>query len=333
MFKKKLYLIKRRWITLSLSIKKRIIIIFTLLVLYNIVIWSLGFILSFNYPFLLGLLAIAYGLGLRHAVDADHIAAIDNTTRKFMLAGEKPISIGLFFSLGHSTIVILLSLAIAITSSAIAHYFSSLQSAGVLIGTSISSLFLFLIGSINLIAFFQILHSYRHAHHQKHKHVHVFGPLAKLFKPLFQTVNKPWHMYFIGLLFGLGFDTASEIGLLSISASTSMSHTLLWAIILLPLAFTAGMTLLDTIDGILMLNAYGWAYIRPERKLYYNMCITLLSVLVAFVIGGTQLLNLFTAQTGINLSIFANDNLGIVIVSTFVFLWILFFGIYKLRKT
>lgn len=281
-------------------IKKRIITIFILLVLYNLGIWLIGLTFSIGKPFFFGLLAIAYGLGLRHAVDIDHIAAIDNTTRKFMFLGQKPISIGLYFSLGHSTIVILLSVAVAFASAIINTYLLALQSITFFIGTTVSGSFLLLIGLLNLIAFFHSIHSYRQANKKSKKHMPqsmpISGPLVKFFKPFFQTVSKTWHMYFVGLLFGLGFDTASEVALLSISAINGISHVSLFEIILIPFAFTAGMTLVDTTDGILMLFAYGWAYIKPERKLLYNLSITLLSILVAFVIGGIQLISIFTSH-------------------------------------
>jgi nickel/cobalt transporter (NiCoT) family protein len=297
MLHKKLYvLIKQQWLKLSSSHKKKIIIIFTLLVLYSVAIWLAGILIAFAHPFVLGLLAIAYGLGLRHAVDADHIAAIDNTTRKFMLEGKRPLSIGLYFSLGHSTIVIILSLAIALASSFLEKYLVSFHSLGFFVGTLISSLFLFLVGLINFIALITIYKHFKlhqqHKSHQHEKEIHITGPLAKIFNPLFILIDKTWKIYFVGLLFGLGFDTASEVSLLSISAINSISHLSVWIILLIPLAFTAGMTLIDTANGVLMLFAYGWAYIKPERKFYYNITITLLSILLALGIGSLQLISI-----------------------------------------
>src|SRR5258708_5316200 len=283
-----------RWQKIPMRTHEYIFIILSLLIICNIGVWFFGFIVSRDNPLLLGLLTIAYGLGLRHAVDADHIAAIDNITRKFMVDGKRPISIGLYFSLGHSTIVILLSLVIATASSFVEHFLSSYQSIGFVIGTSISTLFLFLIASLNLITFFTILQNYRQPTSKQSSEMKLIGPLSKFFSPLFQTVNKPWHMYFVGLLFGLGFDTASEVGLLSISAINGLTNASVLVIILIPLAFTAGMTLIDTADGMLMLVVYGWAYIKPERKLSYNLIITLLSVIVAFVIGSIQIFSLFS---------------------------------------
>ncbi len=224
-----------------------------------------------------GLILLAFGLVLRHAVDADHIAAIDNTTRKLTAEGQKPLFVGFFFALGHSAVVILLSAAIAMSSS-LAQSLPLLKETGSIIGLSISSVFLILVGLINLSALKDI------------KGGAPNGFMSKLLKPLSKIVTESSQMFYIGFLFGLGFDTATEIGLLSISAATAISGIPFWEIMLLPLAFTVGMTVIDTLDGILMHRAYNWAYINPTRKLYYNLGITLLSAGVALSIGIKELL-------------------------------------------
>lgn len=220
-----------------------------------------------------GLILLAFGLGLRHAVDADHIAAIDNVTRKLMAEGKKPLFVGFFFALGHSAVVILLSGAIALSSSLV-QSLPFLKQTGSIIGLTISSVFLIIIGIVNLLALRDI------------KNTTPKGFMSKLLKPLTKIVTKSPQMFYIGFLFGLGFDTATEIGLLSISAATAISGIPFWEIMLLPLAFTAGMTLIDTLNGILMHKAYGWAY--------SNLVITLLSAGVALFIGVKQALEVIS---------------------------------------
>lgn len=297
------------------------------------------------HPLLLGLIAIAYGLGLRHAVDADHIAAIDNTTRKLMNDGKRPVSVGLFFSLGHSTIVIILSVLVALSSVFIKHSLPSLQSTGTVIGTSISSFFLLLIGFINLIAFLDILRVFNCVakggscrKRITNNHFPVTGFLARILKPALKAVTDSWHMYFVGFLFGLGFDTASEVGLLSISAASSVTGISLGEMLLLPLAFTAGMVLIDTLDGVLMLGAYGWAYVQPVRKLYYNLNITLVSVIIALFIGGVEAVQLLSLEFKFNNSFSQLINaidlgkLGYITIFIFVISWVISFLVYKVRR-
>lgn len=266
----------------------------TLLLIFNGGVWLLIFLSAQFYPLFLGLAVLSYGFGFRHAVDADHIAAIDNVTRKLIHEGQKPVAVGFFFSLGHSTVVIILSALVAISASFINQNLPKFSTIGSLIGTSFSSLFLLTIGVINLIAVIEII-STRHQ-----TQVLSFGNkgiLTRILKPLLKTVRVSWQMYFIGFLFGLGFDTATEIALLSISAASAMQGIPVLTILLLPLAFTASMTLIDTLDGILMLKVYGWAYIEPARKFYYNLIITLISAVTALLIGGIQALQIFNSLT------------------------------------
>lgn len=333
------------WNTSSQKVRQRIVVLFLSLIFVNIVVWVAGIIFSHSHPLLLGLIAIAYGLGLRHAVDADHIAAIDNTTRKLMIDGKKPVAVGLFFSLGHSTIVFILSIFVAFSSVFIKNVLPSLQSTGTMIGTSVSSFFLLLIGFINLIAFLDILRIFKLVT-KGGKYKETFtdtysqtgGFLAKLFRPILRTVTSSWHMYFVGFLFGLGFDTASEVGLLSISAASSTTGISFGEILLLPLAFTVGMVLIDTLDGVLMLGAYGWAYIQPVRKLYYNLNITLVSVIIALFIGGVEAIQLLSSEFKFDntfsrlINTIDLGKLGYITIFIFIMSWIISLFIYKIRR-
>lgn len=326
-------------------LRKRLFIIIGSLFLLNIVVWSLALIYTKSYPFLLGLTSLAYGLGLRHAVDADHIAAIDNTTRKLIQDGKKPVAVGLFFSLGHSTIVIVLSLLVAFSSSFIINNLPTLRQTGSIIGASISSIFLLIIGVINLLIFLDLYKIWRHVikgghFHESHidDHLHNRGVIAKSLRPLLKSVSHSWKMYPLGLLFGLGFDTASEVALLSLSAVSGANNLPAICIILLPLAFTAGMSLIDTLDGILMLGAYGWAFIKPVRKLYYNLNITFISVIIALFIGSIEGLQVIGKQIGDKTRIFWLVNqiefnyLGYFIIGAFIISWLFSAAIYKFKK-
>ena len=333
------------WNKSSGKVRQRIVVLFTIVLLVTISVWVGGIFFSQKHPLLFGLIAIAYGLGLRHAVDADHIAAIDNTTRKLMTDGKKPVAVGLFFSLGHSTIVFILSILVASLSLFIKHLLPSLQSTGFAIGTSVSSFFLLLIGFINLIAFLDILRIFKtvtkNGKYKKNFTVDYFqvgGLLTRIFKPFLRMVTTSWHMYFVGFLFGLGFDTASEVGLLSISAASSTTGISFGEILLLPLAFTAGMALIDTLDGVLMLGAYGWAYVEPVRKLYYNLNITLVSVIIALFIGGVEAMQLLSSAFKFNNKFFQLINaidlakLGYITIFIFIVSWMISFLIYKIRR-
>ena len=337
--------IRTIWIKSSRNTRQKIVIILLSLVIINAAVWIAGIFFSRMHPLFLGLIAIAYGLGLRHAVDADHIAAIDNTTRKLMNQGIKPVAIGLFFSLGHSTIVIILSILVAFSSVFIKQVLPTLQTTGTIIGTTVSSFFLLLIGLINLVAFFDILRIFKTVKKSKKYNEEVIttqlqsgGIFTRIFRPFLKTVKSSWQMYFIGFLFGLGFDTASEVGLLSISAASSVSGISYIEILLLPLAFTAGMVLIDTVDGILMLGAYGWAYIQPMSKLYYNLNITIVSVIIALFIGGVEALQLISAAFNMHNDFFQMINainfskLGYISILIFITSWLISFSIYKIKR-
>jgi nickel/cobalt transporter (NiCoT) family protein len=279
----------------------------------------------------------AYALGLRHAFDADHIAAIDNTTRKLMSDGQRPLAVGFFFSLGHSTVVFALAMLLAIGAKAIVGPVeddsSTLHHYTGLIGTSVSGVFLYLIAILNLVVLAGILRVFLRLRRGEYdeaeleQHLDNRGLLNRLLGRFTRSITKSWHMYPIGLLFGLGFDTATEITLL-VLAGTSAAAGLPWyAILCLPVLFTAGMCLLDTIDGSFMNFAYGWAFSNPVRKIYYNITITGLSVVVALLIGSIELLDLFAEELrwrgpfwdwlgGLDL-----NTVGFVIVGLFVSTW------------
>ena len=265
----------------------------------NVAVWAWAWIAFRDMPVFLGAATLAYSLGLRHAFDADHIAAIDNVTRKLMQDGKRPVATGLFFSLGHSTVVVALSVAVALGSVAL--FGQSLAFRGIVgtFGTSVSALFLLAIAAANTLLMFQIYRTFwmvRHGARLSEAQLErVLARRVLLFRPFggfFRFIGKSWHMYPLGLLFGLGFDTATEIGLLGMSASQATDGMSIWTVLIFPALFTAGMSLMDTADGIVMVGAYGWAFAKPSRKLVYNMAITSVSVVAALGIGGIEMLGI-----------------------------------------
>jgi len=312
----------------------------------NIVAWIWALVAFHNYPVLLGTALLAYGFGLRHAVDADHIAAIDNVTRKLMQEQKRPVAVGFLFSLGHSTVVVLASIGIALATTAIQGRFDNFKEIGGVIGTAVSAFFLLALAVMNLLILRGIYQAWRRVRSGGDYLDDDFdmlladrGFLARLFRPLFRLVTRSWHMYPIGFLFGLGFDTATEIGLLGIAATQAAKGLSPWAIMVFPVLFSAGMSLVDTLDGHLMLGAYGWAYEKPLRKIYYNMTITLVSIVVAVVIGGIEGLGLLADQFGLKGPVWdvigsLNDNfgmLGYIIIGIFALSWIASVVVYKLK--
>ena len=326
------------------NLRQSILGIYSVLVTINLVVWGWAFYLLQNHPILLGTALLAYGFGLRHAVDADHIAAIDNVTRKLMQEGKRPVTVGLYFALGHSAVVILAAAAIAGTTTALAGSFIQFKAVGEIIGTSVSALFLFAIAAANIIilrgvwrTFQQVRRGGRYVEADFDMLLNSRGLLARLFRPLFRMVRSSWHMFPLGFLFGLGFDTATEVALLGISATQASQGMSIWSIMVFPALFAAGMSLIDTSDGILMLGAYDWAYVKPMRKLYYNLTITSVSVVIAVLIGGIEALGLVRDKlkleggfwNGINS---LNDNfdaLGFGIVGLFIFAWAASLIIYR----
>src|SRR5258706_1577493 len=328
-------------ITSSSEIRSRVLRVYGFLLVFNLGSWAIALLASIQYPILLPTAMLAYTFGLRHAVDADHIAAIDNTTRKLMQDGQRPVAVGLFFSLGHSTIVVGLSILIA-ASAGFVSAIPTLQQIGSLVGTTVSATFLLVIGVINLVVLIDIYRMFRRVsaggeydEETLEEFLNNRGVLARMLRPALRLVRKSWHMYPLGVLFGLGFDTASEVALLGLAATSGASHVPIAYILILPALFAAGMSLVDTTDGVLMLGAYGWAYIKPIRKLYYNLNITLVSVLIAFVVGGIEVLSLVADRLGLRGGLwdwvsqldFAVVGLGIVVL--FVLSWGLSTLIYR----
>ncbi len=328
------------------SLKARIFTLFAFLGAANLAAWAWAWGAFHSYPALLGTALLAYTFGLRHAVDADHIAAIDNVTRKMMQEGKRPVGVGFFFSLGHSTIVFGLSIAIALTSVALKDRFDSLESIGGVIGTCVSAFFLLVIAVANLFIFLAIYRTFRHV---KNGGAYVDedlnlllqqrGFFGRVFRHLFRLINHSWQMYPLGVLFGLGFDTATEVGLLGISATTATKGLPIWSILVFPTLFTAGMALVDSTDSILMLGAYGWAYVKPIRKLYYNLTITFVSILVALFVGGIEVLGLLADKFALNGTFWQmidslNDNfgtIGFVVIGIFITSWAASWLISRLR--
>lgn len=330
----------------SSDIRSKIIGIYILLIAFNIIAWVLAFAgFAVQYPALIGTALLAYTFGLRHSVDADHISAIDNVTRKLLQEGKKPVAVGFFFSLGHSTIVVGLTVAIAIAATFIQGSIPTLRSAGGLIGTSISALFLFLIAIINLLVLWEIFLTFRkvrrgeeYSEQTLDEFLNQRGIMGRFFRPLLRVVDTSWKMYPVGVLFGLGFDTATEVGILSIAAAEAGKGLPIPFILIFPALFTAGMCLLDTTDGILMLGAYGWAFVKPVRKLYYNLNITLVSVLVALVVGLVEVLNIVVMQFNLTGGIWNSLKnldfgvLGGIIIGIFIVSWAVSTIIYKVKK-
>jgi nickel/cobalt transporter (NiCoT) family protein len=323
------------------ALRGRLLRTYVALITFNVVAWGLALIASAQYPILLPAAVLAYGFGLRHAVDADHIAAIDNTTRKLMQDGQRPVAVGLFFSLGHSTIVVAMSVLIAISAGFIADM-PTFAEIGGLIGTTVSATFLIVIGIINLVVLVDIYRMFRRVsaggaydEESLEDFLQNRGLLARILRPAIRLVRKSWHMYPLGVLFGLGFDTASEVALLGLAATSGATGLPIVYILILPMLFAAGMSLVDTTDGVLMLGAYGWAYVKPIRKLYYNLNITLVSVLIAFLIGGIEVLSIigdrFSLTGGIWDFVASLDFglIGIAIVAIFVASWIISTLIYR----
>ncbi|HWK43440.1 MAG TPA: HoxN/HupN/NixA family nickel/cobalt transporter [Stellaceae bacterium] len=327
-------------------LRRPILAIYTLLIGANVAAWVWALIAFQAYPVLLGTALLAYSFGLRHAVDADHIAAIDNVTRKLMQDGKRPVAVGLFFSLGHSTVVILATVVVAVTASALDGRFAAWKDAGGIIGTSVSIFFLFALAIMNVIilravyrAFRRVREGGRYVEEDLDLILAQGGLLARIFRPLFKLIRSSWQMFPLGFLFGLGFETATEVALIGISAAEASRGLPIWSILVFPALFTAGMSLVDTTDGILMLGAYGWAFVKPIRKLYYNMTITAVSVLVAVLVGGVEALGLIGDQFSLDGPFWEmvgglNENfgmLGYLIIGIFAMSWLVSILVYRAR--
>ncbi len=328
--------------------RRRLSGFFGAVALLHVVGWGALLSYGIGHPAFLGLGGLAYAFGLRHAFDADHISAIDNTTRKLLAAGRRPLGTGFFFSLGHSTVVfliaILLGLAVKALVDSVVSSSGQLRSLGGLIGTSVSGVFLIVIGVLNLLVLLDIVRVWvgmrRGAYDQAalRQELTAGGLFTRLFGRLFHFVSESWHLYPIGFLFGLGFDTASEVALLAISAGAAAQHLPFIAVVALPIIFAAGMSLMDTADGAFMAKAYSWAFASPVRKVFYNLTITGLSVFVALFVGVVEISQLAIDQLHLMgqpweaIGRLDFSNMGFIIVGAFVVAWVAAFGFYKLGR-
>ncbi|GAC1306359.1 MAG: HoxN/HupN/NixA family nickel/cobalt transporter [Vulcanimicrobiaceae bacterium] len=333
------------WRTATPSFKRRLIVIYAFLIALNVGGWVAILLASIKYPLLAGLGLTAYGFGLRHAVDPDHIAAIDNTTRKLMQDGKRPVAVGFFFSFGHSTVVLLLSVLLAVSAAVVKQHLPQVQAVGGVVGTSVSGLFLIIIAAINIVVLCDIVATWKRAvndgmYDDKTLDAYLAnrGFFARILRPLLRVVGDSWAMYPIGFLFGLGFDTASEVGLLGLAATTGASGMPIGFILLLPLIFAAGMSLVDTTDGVAMLGAYGWAFLKPIRKLYYNITITSISIVVALLIGGVEMLQVIQQESGAKGAFWDAvrnvplANFGFYIIAIFLASWLISVVVYRAKN-
>ncbi len=327
--------------------RAKILAIYVLLFAVNAVAWTWAVIALAERPTLLGTAFLAYVLGLRHAVDADHIAAIDNVVRKLMQEGKRPVSVGLFFSLGHSLAIALAVAAIAAMAFALEGRFQQFKSVGSIIGTGASAFFLLTIAAINLVILRGVWRSFRRARRGEpvaEQELDLLlsrrGLLARIFRPLFRMVSRSWQMLPVGFLFGLGFDTATEISLFTVAASQVSGGMTLATVMIFPALFTAGMTLVDTTDSVLMVGAYGWAFLNPIRKIWYNLTITAISVVVALMIGGVEALGLIAGKLGLE-GVFWDTigdlnqglaNFGYLVIGLFIASWAISYILYRWQR-
>jgi nickel/cobalt transporter (NiCoT) family protein len=329
-----------------MTLRTRLTILYTSLVGANVAVWLWAFMLFSADSVKLGTALLAYSLGLRHAVDADHIAAIDNVTRKLIQDGKQPTTVGFFFALGHSTIVLIAACLIAFTVGAISHFKNFSQIGGV-IATATSATFLFVIAAMNLLilrSVWQRFETVRRGGVYSNDDLDMLlggrGLLSRLFRPLFSLIRHSWQMAPLGFLFGLGFDTATEVTLLGLAGAQAASGVSISRILVFPALFAAGMALIDTTDGVLMLGAYKWAFVKPIRKLYYNMTITGVSALVAIIVGGiettaliAQKLDLSGGGWGLASNLAGHFNaLGFAIIGLFIAAWTISYFIYRWKR-
>ncbi|HEX5281748.1 MAG TPA: HoxN/HupN/NixA family nickel/cobalt transporter [Micropepsaceae bacterium] len=331
--------------SLQPSQKSRMIGVLAALAAANLAAWGWAIAAFHAHPVLLGTALLAYSFGLRHAVDADHIAAIDNVTRKLMQTENNPGCTGLYFSLGHSTVVILGSAGMAFGAGMLGTHFPELKTAGGLIGTTVSAGFLFAIAIANLFILAGVYRAFQRVKTGAQLEpanldmLSGTGLLARIFRPLFRLIRSPWHMYPLGILFGLGFDTATEVGVLAISAAEAAKGLSIWALLIFPTLFTAGMALLDTLDSMLMTRAYGWAFVRPVRKLYYNLTLTAVSVLVALLVGSVEALGMMADMLSLKGSFWSGVTalnsqfgaIGYLIVVLFAVSWLVSIAVYRIK--
>lgn len=328
------------------NVKAKAAATYALIIAANIFAWAWAWTAFSDRPGLMGAAVLAFMFGLRHAFDADHIAAIDNVVRKLMQDGKIPYSAGFFFSLGHSTIVLLASVAIAATAAAAQGGLDKIQSLSGAIGTAVSAFFLIGVGLVNFLLLRGIWSAYNRARNGELVHdreldalLNGRGLLTRFLRPVFGLVSRSWQMYLVGFLFGLGFDAATEIGLLGVAATQAVQGMSVWMMLVFPALFTAGMSLMDTSDSVAMTGAYGWAFDDPLKKLWYNLVMTAMSVVVALFIGGVEALGLIGDRLGFENGVWRlvqslNDNLagfGVAIVALLIAGWIISTLVYRSR--
>jgi high-affinity nickel-transport protein len=327
--------------------RKNIVQTYGLLLGLNAAAWAWALISFHHHPILLGTAVLAYSFGLRHAVDADHISAIDTVTRKLMQEKKPATGVGLFFSLGHSMILLIATAIIALTVASLQGRFTAFNNTAGIIGTLVSASFLLLMAVMNLFiarSVYRVFANVRAGGAYVDSDFDILlngrGLLSRLLRPLFKLVSRPWHMLFIGFLFGLGFDTATEVSLLSISGAEAAKGISVWSIMAFPAVFAAGMSLVDTTDSLMMVGAYGWAFIKPIRKLYYNLTITIVSALVALIVGGIETLGLIYSEFNLSGGFWntigtINDHfgtVGYVIIGIFALSWIISLVVYRANR-
>ena len=328
------------------SLKAKNALLLGSLVSVNVGVWILLLLFSHRYPFLFPLGTLAYIFGLRHAVDADHIAAIDNTTRKLMNDGKKPLGVGLFFSLGHTTVVFCLAAGLAVATHIFKSVLHNADAEASLIATVASAGFLYLIATLNLVILRDIYRIFRKVRRtrltpEKQQELEELllkrGLMNRVLGKAYHAINAAWQMYPVGFLFGLGFDTASEMALFAMAVLAAGKGLPIWVVLILPLVFSAGMVLVDTLDGVVMLSAYSWAFLHPVRKLYYNLSITTVSVLIALGVGSVEWLQVMGSQLslkgvfwdwvqGLDFGVLGYGIIAILLVS-----WAVAFAVYKLK--
>jgi len=330
---------------LSQNEKVKIVLLYSLIVVATVSGFIASTVVGRLSALLAGLGVVAYVFGLRHGVDADHIAAIDNTTRKLMQENQHPFTVGLWFSLGHSTIVVGLIVALVFATRTIIGRIPALESDGAIIGTTVSGVFLWLMGIVNMVIVLNIYRIFKELKNGRLDQAELEslldnrGFLNRYFRPLFRIVKRPWQIYPIGVLFGLGFDTATEIALIAISVGIGVSSSVpVWMVLVLPFMFTCGMVLIDTTDGLTMRVAYGWAFLNPIRKIYYNLTVTVISVLVALAIGTAELLQVLASElrlTGVFWDLLSDldfETIGFGIIILFLASWLLSVVVWKYRR-
>lgn len=330
---------------LSGAEKARIVVIYAVIILVTVMGFLLSFAIGRTAIVLAGLGIVSYVFGLRHGVDADHIAAIDNTTRKLLQEKKRPLTVGTWFSLGHSTVVVGLIVALIFATRAVSASVPMLQAAGDIAGTLISGGFLWIIGLINVLIVVGVYRIFTAMRERKMDQAELDslmdkrGFMSRYFHSLFKLVKNPWQIYPVGVLFGLGFDTATEVALIAISVGVGVSTGIpVYYVLVLPLLFTCGMVLVDTTDGVLMRVAYGWAFLNPLRKVYYNLTVTIISVLVAWVIGSIELLQVLSTELGLSGSFWLwidsldFETIGYGIVAIFAVSWLVSMAYWRVNR-